>query len=82
MWNRRNLQSALKQLTNIEDQTQFNEFVEKAREKEEFHLVNDDVALLIVTVDSEQQVELDISPLRICINKKNLDTFVMDVYLR
>ena len=48
---------ALKRLIKIEanSKKQFNDFVEEARETDGIRLVNDDVALLLISVESDQQ---------------------------
>ena len=48
---------ALKRLIKIEanSEKQFNDFVEEARESDGIRLVNDDVALLLISVESDQQ---------------------------
>ena len=51
------LGNALEQLINIgRCDRQFSDFVEKAREGEDIPLVNDDVALLLISVESDRQL--------------------------
>ena len=49
-----NLDKILHQLSKIEDTEQFNLFVDQARDDEDIRLVNDDVALMLITVEESE----------------------------
>lgn len=58
-----NLEGVLKQLKRIETDEQFNQFVDQERDRENIHLVNDDVTLMFITVEESQSLEVeDIHP--------------------
>ena len=50
---------ALNELKKIEDENQFHEFVDRARSDEAIRLVNDDVTLMILSVEQNQDVEAE-----------------------
>lgn len=50
------LDYAFAQLTSIEKEEQFEDFVEEARESDGICLVSDDVALILISVESDQQL--------------------------
>ncbi len=50
---------ALNELKMIEDENQFHEFVDRARSDEAIRLVNDDVTLMILSVEQKQDVEAE-----------------------
>ncbi|MCG9132821.1 protein phosphatase 2C domain-containing protein [Candidatus Poribacteria bacterium] len=57
------LEKALDQLKQIETNDQFNQFVNIARDQEDIRLVNDDVTLMLISVEESQSPEVeDIQP--------------------
>ena len=48
--------AALSNLKQIQNETQFKEFIERARSNEDIRLVNDDVTLMIISVEPDQPV--------------------------
>ena len=74
------LGKALKHLINIELSDQgFNNFVENAREAKTIHLVNDDVTLMLISVEPDQQLP-KIEPIKQDLEQQN-DWFVLFVCL-
>lgn len=57
------LEEALDQLKQIETDEQFNQFVDQARDYKDVRLVNDDVTLMLISVEESQSSEVeDIQP--------------------
>ena len=54
-----NLEEILNQLGQIEIREQFNQFVDQARDDEKIRLVNDDVALMLISVEESQSSEIE-----------------------
>lgn len=52
------LEEALNHLKQIENETQFNEFVDSARDSEDIRLINDDVTLMIISIEECQTSEI------------------------
>lgn len=53
-----NLAEMLHQLRQIENREEFNQFVDQARDDEKIRLVNDDVALLLISVEASEVSEI------------------------
>lgn len=53
-----NLEEVLHQLKQIENSEQFNQFVDQARDDEKIRLVNDDVALMLISVEEPEISEI------------------------
>lgn len=74
---------ALNELMNIEDENQFHEFVDRARSDEAICLANDDVTLMILSVESNQDVEVeDYQKTAIQRSDIGMDTYRVSVTLR
>ena len=58
-WEARKFNSGLNQLLQIENDTQFREFVESSRADEDIALANDDATLMVVSVESAQHVKVE-----------------------
>ncbi len=54
----KNLEAILNRLGQIEDHEQFNQLVNQARDAEKIRLVNDDVALMLISVEESQLGEI------------------------
>ena len=58
-----NLERILNQLKQIETDEQFDRFVDEARDREDIRLVNDDVTLMLISVEEAQSPEVeDVKP--------------------
>ena len=53
-----NLEEILHQLRQIENREEFNQFVDQARDDEKIRLVNDDVALMLISVEESEISEI------------------------
>ena len=74
---------ALNELKKIEDENQFHEFVDRARSDETIRLANDDVTLMILSVESNQDVGVeDDQPTAIPGSDIKMETYRLPATLR